>query len=314
MSARRAARSADVREGSPWTRGQALKNDAIYILIRAALAVLVPLPAFLLRAIGRILGATALVLFPGARRVALANVGVALPALSPRARRALVRRAYVTLGAHLGDAAAALDPRTALAALPMDDDAHAVLGGALAEGRGVLFASAHLGPWERVAASLVAAGYPLTTLARESYDPRLNDLYDRLRGARGVRVIYRGHAAAPGRIVRTLRANGLLGAPMDLRSRVPSIDAPLFGRLAPTAIGPARIALRTGAAVVVGTAAPAGGASLTVTATRIPTADLPTGPAGERALTERINAELSARILALPEHWVWMHARFDRDA
>ena len=56
-------------------------------------------------------------------------------------------------------------------------------GQARREGRGVLFPSAHLGPWERVAPSLVACGVPLVTLARESYDPRFSRLYERLRGA-----------------------------------------------------------------------------------------------------------------------------------
>ena len=34
------------------------------------------------------------------------------------------------------------------------------------------------------------------------------------------------------------------------------------------------------------------------------------GADGERELTARINAALSARILAAPESWVWMHERF----
>ena len=307
-----ASRARDLREGGTWTRAQSWKNDAIHALIRLALAVVRPLPAALLRGIGRVLGAIALVIFPGARRTALANVAQALPHLPPAARGRLVARAYFTLGAHLGDAASTLDPGAPLAPLPLGASDCAVLTDALAEGRGVLFASAHLGPWERVAASLVASGFPLTTLARESYDPRLDALYDRLRGARGVRVIYRGHPGAAARIVRALRTNAVLGAPMDLRSRVPSIDAPFLGRPALTAVGPARIALRTGSAVIVGTAAPAPG-GLCVTATRIPTSDLAADADGERALTARMNAEISRRILALPAHWVWMHDRFARD-
>lgn len=78
----------------------------------------------------------------------------------------------------------------------------------------------------------------------------------------------------------------------------------------PTAVGPARLALRTGAAVIVGTAAPAAGDGLQVTATRIATNDLPGGDASARELTCRINEELSRRILSLPRAWVWMHERW----
>jgi len=113
--------------------------------------------------------------------------------------------------------------------------------------------------------------------------------------------------------------------PMDLRARVSCVDAPFLGYDAPTAVGPARIALRTGAAVIVGTAAPAssltrsatwpaGGRSETdgmvITATRIPTSDLTAGPDAIGKLTGRINRELSHRILALPHAWPWMHERW----
>jgi KDO2-lipid IV(A) lauroyltransferase len=295
----------DVREGQGWTRAQSAKNGFLYLLARAALALSGPLPPPLLRALGRAFGRLAYLILPRARKTALANVAVAFPDL-PRVRRQdLVRRAYARLGAQLGDTVALLFGAP-LEALQMDDEARDTLELARAEGRGVLFASAHLGPWEHVAATLTHHGFPLTTIAREPYDPRLVALFDRLRARGGVRVIYRGSPGAATRIVRTLRSGQILGAPMDLRSRVPSVYAPFLGRPAATPLGPARIALRTGAAVVVGTAAP--GPSLAVT--RIPSSDLAPDPQSERVLTARINAAISARIRAMPDAWVWMHPRW----
>jgi hypothetical protein len=60
-----------------------------------------------------------------------------------------------------------------------------------------------------------------------------------------VDVIWRSRPGASARILRALRGGHVLGVPMDLRSRVPSCDAPFLGRVAPTPVGPARIALRT---------------------------------------------------------------------
>jgi KDO2-lipid IV(A) lauroyltransferase len=295
-----------LRRGEPpWTLAQRAKNDAIYVAVRAALGACALVPAAALRALGRGLGRAAYALLGRARRTALANLALARPELSEEARRELAWRAFVTLGAHLADAVAMLrgdDP----APLVFDAADRAILESAREEGRGVLFASAHLGPWERVAATLVRAGVPLVTLAREAYDPRLTWIYDRLRAPRGVAAIYRGHPGAAARIVRALKTGAVLGMPMDLRSRVPSIEAPFLGHPASTAVGPARIALRTGAPVVVGTYAPGD----RVTVTRIPTDDLVAGPEGEARLTERLNGALSARILAAPEAWVWMHERF----
>jgi KDO2-lipid IV(A) lauroyltransferase len=289
-----------------------VKNAFLAGAARMALALLTPLPTPVLRVLGRLTGLVALVVLGGPRRVARANLRAAFPDMPASARGALLRRVYVTLGGYLGDAIGSLGSRTP-PPLPIDEASLALLTGSLTGSScGVVFASAHLGPWEHVAHSLVARGVPLTVLAREAYDPRLSDVYARLRSKRGVESIYRGGAGAAARIVRTLRKGGVLGIPMDLRSRVPSIDAPFLGRRAATPVGPARIALRTRARVVVGSAAPGPDGTLRITCTAIPTLDLDREPEHEReqVLTARINAELSSRILALPAAWVWMHDRF----
>jgi KDO2-lipid IV(A) lauroyltransferase len=315
---RSAADARDLRAGGTWTPLQRAKNDVIFAVSMLVLSTsrLLPLPA--LRVVGRGIGLAAHALARRARGTALTNVRRVFPGMTEAARRAFVLRSFVTMGELLADAVALLRPRSG-PLLDVAPEARAVIEEARREGRGVVFASAHLGPWERVAASLVAAGVPLTTLARESYDPRFTRLYERLRGAHGVGVVYRSGRAGStsmkttARIVRTLRGGGVLGFPMDLRARVSSCDVPFLGHLASTAVGPARIALRTGAAVVVGTVEPRG-ASLVVTATRIPTSGLHfrAEEASDATvdLTMRINRELSRRIMALPHAWVWMHERW----
>ncbi len=255
------------------------------------------------------LGTIASVVLPHERRVADENLRTVFPELDAQRRAEIIRATFRNLGDDLGDAAHAMTSGT-FEALPMADADLRTLQAARADGRGLLFVSAHLGPWERVAASIVKAGFPLTTIARESYDPRLTRIYDRLRGRHGVRSIYRGAANAGLAMMRCLKRGELLGVVMDLNSRVPSIDAPFLGKIAQTAIGPARIALRASARVVVATAAPKSDGSLAITVTPIETTDLSQGSDGERTLTTRINDELSRRIRALPDRWVWMHPRF----
>jgi KDO2-lipid IV(A) lauroyltransferase len=304
-------RETDLRAGGAWTPAQRIKNDALWFVARAALAGAAVVPSISLRWAGRTLGGLACTLAPSVHDTALANVARVFPAWSEHDRRALVRRSFGALGAWLGECArglggGAVDRRP----MPLAPIARATLAEARARGRGVLFASAHLGPWERVAGSLVAAGFPLTTIARESYDPRFSDLFERMRGRAGVRVIWRGDRTAPWKIVRSLRQGDVLGVPMDLRSRVESRLVPFLGHLAPTPIGPARIALRTGASVVVGSAEPASDGSLLVTASPIAVDGIVDDEDGALELTTRINAELSRRILAFPEAWVWMHDRW----
>jgi len=95
---------------------------------------------------------------------------------------------------------------------------------------------------------------------------------------------------------------------MDLKTRAESVIVPMLGAPARTPVGPARIALRTGAPVVVCTVEPGATGALAVTCTRLERRD--EGAGAEKALTARINAELSRRILRAPEHWLWMHDRF----
>jgi KDO2-lipid IV(A) lauroyltransferase len=341
--ARSAPANRDLRMGGTWSRPQRLKNDVLFGLAMLALAAARALPLGLLRSVGRGLGAAAHALARGARRTARANVARVFPEMRDPERRALVRRTFVTMGELLADAVALLRPGAASGPLiELTPEARAVMDDARREGRGVLFASAHLGPWERVAASLGAEGFPFAALARESYDPRFSRLYETIRATRGVSIVWRARTlpsskpssrgsapptasttsiAAMAGVLRTLRSGGVLGVPMDLRSRVPSCDVPFLGHTALTPVGPARIALRSGAAVVVGTVAPTplesrgppGDRSrgLVITATRIPTYDLEKGTNRDaQVLTARINDELSNRIRALPHAWVWMHDRW----
>jgi KDO2-lipid IV(A) lauroyltransferase len=303
------ARGIDLREGGRWTSAQRVKNDLLWLLASGAVATLGRLPPRVLRAVGTALGVLAHAILPGTRRLAERNVALALPELDAGARRELVARTYRTLGGYLGDAVAMLDPRRPASLLPFADGARDALDVAIARRRGVVFASAHLGPWERVAATLHASELPFTAVAREAYDPRFNHLYDRLRG---LPVIYRGAPGAATRLLRTLRRCGVLGIPMDLASRVASVEVPFLGHIARTPVGPARLALRTRAEVVVGVPAPGrdDAAALELAITTIQTDDLDTSAESERILSTRINEALSMRIRALPAAWVWMHPRW----
>lgn len=292
----------DVREGGAWTRGQRRKNDAIVLVVRAALALALAAPRSWLDVAGRALGLLAYAVLGEARRAARARLGAGL---GRAASGRLVRRAFVTAGAHLADSVALLDPREpAGRGLCFEAEDQAVFADALAEGHGVVYVTAHLGPWERMATVLAAAGFPVATVARESYDPRLTAIYERIRAPRGVRSIYRGRPGAAVAIVRELARGRAVGFLVDLPGRVASIREELFGVESPVALGPARIALARGAAVVVGAPAPHGGGGAAIRLRRIPTSDLTAGPEGERALVARLARELERRIEAWPTAWL----------
>jgi lauroyl/myristoyl acyltransferase len=298
---------ADVREGGIWTPRQRLKNDVLHGLVRAALALVRRAPRGVVAALCRGLGLVAWAVL--ARERGLVRARLEAGVRQPVARRR-VRAVFLAAGEILADTLALLDPRErAGRTMTMDAASHAVFRDALAGGRGVVYIAAHLGPWERMAALLVEEGFPVATVARESYDPRLTALYERLRAPRGVRSIYRGRPGAATAIVRELRAGRAVGFLIDLPSRVRSIRAPLFGVEQSVPVGAARIALARGAAIVVGTPVSADpGGPLQLLVERVSTHDLTPGPEGEATLTLRLARALEARIAARPEAWLGLFA------
>lgn len=303
---------ADLRAGQTWTSLQKAKNDLVWAAAIALLFLARGLPRSWLRALGRGLGRIAYVVLARERRRALENLSRGFPRLTDAERVDLAARNFVQLGDNLGDTLSLLDPRelpeTTLALPP---ESASALEEALAQKRGVIYVTAHLGPWERMAAVLAGRGFPITTMARESYDPRFDGLYERLRRPRGVHAIYRGHPSAPLRIVKALRNNRVVGFPVDLPGRVPTLPIQLLGMPSKLPVGPAKIALRTRAPIVVGTPAPRPDGGLEIRITPLRADDLEPGPFGEAALTQRMADALGERVRALPTHWPWLHPSFE---
>ncbi len=293
----------DVREGGSWSPVQRFKNDAIHVLVRVALFAAGRFSKASLASVGMWLGAIVHAFAWRLRGRARRNLALAFPGARACEHAAVARASFVNLGGHLGEVVASL--QSPLDLIAFDEASIALLGEALGEGKGVVLPSAHLGPWERLAAT-IAARFPFAAIVRESYDPRLESLVATMRARAGFATIPRGAAGAATRIVRTLRSGCVLGIPMDLRTRATSVMVPFLGADSPTAVGPAQIALRTRAPVIVSTVEIIEGA-LTVTCTRIDAEGLAEGD--EIELTKRVNAELGRRICLAREHWPWMHAR-----
>jgi KDO2-lipid IV(A) lauroyltransferase len=299
----------DLREGGSWTFGQWLKNGLIYHVAMLGLRLASRWSRQTRRARLAALGRWVPAVAPHLRRTALQNIARIAPQHDSASRERLVVENFSNLSMELANAIerwAGQDSAEERAGYPLFDDARRVLDEACGQGRGVVLPSAHLANWERVARGIVSAGYPFVTLVRRAYDPRLDDaVLQPLRA--GVSTIARGEPGAATAVVRALRRRAILGAPMDLASRVPSVEVPFFGVLTPFPVGPATLALRTGAPIVVATweaRETDGGFVEGIGAEPIPT------EGDARAVTAAIAAALERRIAAAPERWVLVHSRW----
>ena len=285
----------DRRLGETWTRTQTWKNDALYALAMVALGATGRLGARWRRRLGRLVGDVVWLGWPAGRALVARNLAVALPGSSVSAR-AVLRGLGETLADTVGLA------RGEAPGLVLRDDDARVLESAVAEGRGVVYATAHLGSWEAMGPLLAARGLAVATVARESYDARFDRVYSRLREAHGVRALYRGAPGFATALVRALRAGTVVGFPMDFAGRgVRAVPAAWFGVPLPTPVGPAEVALRTGAAVVVATPTRDPGGPETLSIERVATEGHDAG-----TLTSELARRLSRRIEAMPTAWPWM--------
>ena len=123
--------------------------------------------------------------------------------------------------------------------------------GALARGRGVLVATAHLGNWELSAFAHAWMTAPMSIVVRPLDNPRMDALVERWRGLSGNRIIEKKEAARG--ILRALGANQAVGILIDQNTSLEEgVFVDFFGVKACAGTAFAKLAHRSGAAVVPG--------------------------------------------------------------
>jgi lauroyl/myristoyl acyltransferase len=118
---------------------------------------------------------------------------------------------------------------------------------ALGDGRGIIMALPHLGSWDVAAAYALAYGCALTVVTENDWTAKL---VAGSRNGRGVTLVTREGSIRA--IFRALAAGSCVAMLCDAAPPgVPTVTVPFFGRPAPFPAGPARLAYRTGAPILV---------------------------------------------------------------
>jgi Kdo2-lipid IVA lauroyltransferase/acyltransferase len=181
---------------------------------------------------------------------------------------------------------------------------------AMERGSGVVFATGHLGNWELGGASVSARAVPLDVVVRRQKNPFFDRHIRETRERLGMRVVYRDQALKEG--LRTLRRGGAVALVADQHDPTGGLAVDFFGVPAATARGPALLALRTGAPLVVAfsTSLPDSPGRCRV---RFRVLDRPgTGDSEEdiRILTRSYMAALEEAIREAPDQYFWLHRRW----
>jgi KDO2-lipid IV(A) lauroyltransferase len=172
-------------------------------------------------------------------------------------------------------------------------------------GRGVLFATGHLGNWELSAFAHALLAEPMSIVVRPLDNARLDGIVTRLRGLSGNHILGRREFMRP--VVRALRANEAVGILVDQNVLADEgVFVEFFGRPACVDAGFAQLAARTGAAVIPGFALWGD------TEDRYVLKFYPPVEMSGNALedTARVQAALERAIREHPGQWLWIHRRW----
>ena len=278
-----------------------------YVAFRTLLRVL-PLP--LADALGRGLGRLYRFVDRRRRRLVVRNLALAFPEKPAAEREAMSREVFAHFGAIAADLvrSEAAPVEALLARVEVEGLEHA--RAAAGSGRGVFFATPHLGNWEWANLVTGANGMPVTIVARPLDNPLLDVRLTALRERTGGHVVSKRDAART--ILRALRSGAVVGILGDQRARPPdAVLAPFFGRLAWTTTAIARLADRTGALILPVVCLRTGPGRYRLTYSEpIDPAALPEVEREVTRLTARVTALIESQVRAAPGQWLWLHDRW----
>ncbi len=185
-------------------------------------------------------------------------------------------------------------------------DEEDVVRAALAEGKGVLYLTPHLGCFEITARYLTQHG-PLTVMYRPSRSPLLDPIVQSARDMHNLRAVPANRIGVR-EFVRALRRGEAVGMlPDQVPAEGDGLWLPVFGRYALTMTLAARLALQTGVAIILtaGERLPRGrGWRIHYLRLAEP---LPESP---EALAGAINQAMETLIRRFPEQYLWSYNRY----
>jgi Kdo2-lipid IVA lauroyltransferase/acyltransferase len=256
--------------------------------------------------IGRALGSVAYHVARRERRQAMQNMSLAFPEWTDAQRRAAARSMFRHLGTSLFEIVWLGKRDEKLRAASTVFEGFDRILDLVRNGRSIVAFTGHCGNWEWLAYSVGKAA-PVTVLQRERSEAGLSDFITSIRESAGIDTIDRGSTAAGRELIRAMRKPGFVAFLIDQSIRAESAKVTFFGKPALTPIGPATLAIRTGAvAVAAFIERQADGRHLIRFLDPIETkrGDDPI------ELTARMTRAIEDQIRRVPGQWVWMHDRW----
>jgi Kdo2-lipid IVA lauroyltransferase/acyltransferase len=305
------AAQGDLGQGDVGKDKVSLREVAEFALVWTFVYAVRLLPRGLARAIGTVIGAAAYRTLGRLRGVGLRNLELAFPELTPGERVAILRSEYRNLGLLLAEFCKMPDYTAATASRFIRYEGLENYLRARERGKGVLVLTGHLGAWELSSFYHSLMGMPMGMVIRRLDNPLVDAFVNRIRCQHGNRVIHKDDFARG--LIASMRAGETVGILMDTNMTPPQgVFVPFFGVPACTASGMARIAEKTGAAVVPGFLLWEERERRYVLRFGEELEVVHSGDAEQDALvnTAAFTSTIESYVRQYPEQWLWMHRRW----
>ena len=260
---------------------------------------------------GAAIGAIAFRALGRLRRVGIRNLELAFPEMKAADRESILRSEYRNLGFLLAEFCKMPDYTGATASRFIHYEGLENYLAARDRGKGVLVLTGHLGAWELSSFYHSLMGMPMGMVIRRLDNPLVDAFVNRIRCLHGNRVIHKDDFARG--LIASMRAGETVGILMDTNMTPPQgVFVPFFGVLACTASGMARIAAKTGAAVLPGFLLWEESEQKYVLHFGEELEVARTGDSEQDAFanTASFTAAMEGYIRQYPEQWLWLHRRW----
>jgi len=227
-----------------------LRTNLEYWFARSIIGIFSLLPLPVAVRVGRAVGRLGL-LIPKLRRTGKRNLELAFPDMETGERARLLRGSFENLGRLLGlfSHFPQMTPDGIRQMVEHDPVGLPYVRKAEAEGRGIIFLTAHIGAWELLSFAWSAIERPGNFIVRPIDNSRIEALIDKYRTRFGNQTIHKKNAVR--HCLRVLREGSWLGILADSNTQPnEGVFVPFLGHLACTTAGAAMFALRTNAAVI----------------------------------------------------------------
>ena len=245
------------------------------------------------------------------RRVGRRNLELALPDVSSEERDRILHRLFRSLGWQLVEFCrmARYTPENTRNWIRTEGLEHYLA--AEARGKGVLIVTGHMGAWELSSFYHSLMGHPMGMVIRRLDNRPLDEFVNGIRCLHGNRVLHKDDFARG--LLTAMRKGETVGILMDTNMTPPQgVFVEFFGYEACTASGLARVALKTGAAVLPGFMLweEAERRYVLHFGPQLAFERTSDGEADIVAATQQCTRVIESWIRRYPDQWLWIHRRW----